>query len=29
MQVTGAKKAETRTARVEKSVAMLSEGRAR
>ena len=28
-QVTGAKKAETRAARVEKSVAMLSEGRAR
>ena len=28
-QVTGAKKAETRVARIEKSVAMLSEGRAR
>jgi hypothetical protein len=29
MQVTGAKKAETRSARIEKSVAMLAEGRAR
>ena len=29
LQVTGAKKAETRQARVEKSIAMLSEGRAR
>jgi len=29
LQVTGAKKAETRSARVEKSVAMLAAGRAR